>query len=109
MNKSKVICLCLISVLFSCQLNDKTIEKVEKLSKNDHFEKTMVKSQFFTLNLAKNNTIESKKGNVIIVPEGSFVDKNGSIVKDDVQIEFAEATELDEINENKNYMFYREK
>jgi len=97
MKNPKLIYFLLLNLFIGCQLSDKTAETVAKYSETDNFKNTMVKSQFFTINLAENNTIESKKGNIIIVPEGSFVDKNGDVVNDNVQIEFAEASELDEM------------
>lgn len=89
------ISLFTIILTFSCNSNKNP--KVSKLSDKDHFKKTMVKSQFFTVNTKKDNLIESEKGNVLVIPEGAFLDNNGKEVKGKVKIEFAEASELDEM------------
>jgi len=64
---------------------------------SDRFKNTLIESQFININSAEDNAIESKKGNVLIIPKGSLIDKNGKIVEDSIQIEFAEASDFDEI------------
>jgi hypothetical protein len=83
-------------ILFlSCKSEMKNV--VNKFSDNDYFKNSIVESQFFKINSSADNVIESKKGNVLIIPKGSLLDNDGKVIEDSVQIEFAEASEIDEV------------
>lgn len=85
-------------ILFGCNSGKKNVaETLSKISDKDYFKSTIVKSQYFKINASEDTTFESQKGNLLMIPEGSFLDKNGNVVKDSIQIEFAEASDLDEM------------
>jgi hypothetical protein len=73
------------------------MSSVVKSSDSDNFKTTLIGSQFYQINSSKDTLIESKKGNILSIPKGSFINKKGKVVKDSIQIEFAEASNLDEI------------
>ena len=84
--------------LFGCNPDHTTgTMRISKVCDSDRFSNTMVESRFFTIYTGEANTITTGKGNLLIIPSGSLLDKNGDIVDDSVIVEFAEATELDEI------------
>lgn len=84
--------------LFGCNPDHTTdTMRISKVCDSDRFSNTMVESRFFTIYTGEANTITTGKGNLLIIPSGSLLDTNGDIVDDSVIVEFAEATELDEI------------
>jgi len=70
---------------------------IKKNSESDKFKSTMVESQLFQINSGEENILDGKKGTVFIIPKGAFVDSEGKVVNDDVQIELAEASAIDEM------------
>ena len=70
---------------------------VLKMSKNDPFKNTIVKSQFFTINSEKDTVIEATHGTKIVLNKHCFVDVNGKEIKGEVTFELAEALTLDEV------------
>ena len=102
MNARYLIILLISILLFSCNSNlenndKKTFKNISKISRTDIFKNTIVESDFFEINANKDNTIESKKGNIFIIEKGAFIDGNNNIVTDSIQIELAEASEIDEL------------
>jgi hypothetical protein len=86
-------------LILSCnsgKQNQKLTETI-KMSPNDPFKSTMVKSHFFDINANQDNVIEGQKGTIIIMPKGCFQDESGEIVEKDVKIELAEALSMNNI------------
>jgi hypothetical protein len=92
--------LLLILILFLNACNSKNNPgniTVIKHFDSDPFKNTLIESQFFTINSSEDNVIESKTGNLIVIPKGAFINGKGEIVEDSLEIEFAETAELDEM------------
>jgi hypothetical protein len=53
--------------------------------------------QRFSINAAEGTTIEGENGTLIIVPSNAFLDKDGHIVKGEVDFELVEALTLDDM------------
>ncbi len=70
---------------------------VLKMSNNDPFKNSIVKSQFFTINSEKDTVIEATHGTKIVLNKHSFVDASGKEVIGEVTFELAEALTLDEM------------
>ncbi|MBN2773673.1 MAG: hypothetical protein JXR31_05450 [Prolixibacteraceae bacterium] len=71
--------------------------KIKKLHDDDTFKNTIVESTFYKLDASEDNTILTRKGNLLIIPSGSLLDQKGKRVNDSIQLEFAEGSDLDEI------------
>jgi hypothetical protein len=61
--------------------------------------KTWVKPdiQTHTIDPSKGATIEGKEGSLVIVPSDAFVDKNGTIIKENVTLEIVEALKVSDM------------
>jgi F0F1-type ATP synthase membrane subunit b/b' len=68
-----------------------------KVSKNDPFAKTMVESQFFDIDAKEDQVVEGKNGTLLIMPKGCFKDSKGNVVEDDIIVELAEASNLEDM------------
>jgi hypothetical protein len=68
-----------------------------KVSKNDPFAKTMVESQFFDIDSKEDQVVEGKNGTLLIMPKGCFKDSKGNVVEDDITVELAEASNLEDM------------
>ena len=85
-----------------CQCNTKEPAKAKdhtsnKVSQNDPFAKTMVESQFFDIDAKEDQVVEGKNGTVLIMPKGCFKDAKGNVVEDDITVELAEASNLEDM------------
>ena len=90
--------LFILLIFFGCESVQKNSMKlISKMQKNDKFKNTIIESQYYKIDPKKDNTIETKKGNVLIIPKGSLLDENGNIVDDSISIEFSEGKDIDEI------------
>jgi hypothetical protein len=93
-----VLLLAFLLLTVSCEKEkNKNNNLISKVQETDIFINTIVESQNFKINPNEDNIIQSQKGNLMIIPKGAFVDKNGKNVDDSVNIELAEATGLDEM------------
>ncbi len=98
MTQIRNILFILLILISGCQTDNNFNESlIVKLSDSDRFKNTIIESQYLNINASEDNVVESKKGNILIIPKGSFFNSKGKIVDDSIQIEFAEASEIDEI------------
>jgi hypothetical protein len=72
-------------------------EESLKFSASDLFKKSIVKSQFFIIDLKKDTTIIGDKGTKIVIPKNAFIDLQGNIINKTIQFELSEALTLDEM------------
>ncbi|MBS1593945.1 MAG: cytochrome c [Bacteroidetes bacterium] len=66
-----------------------------KLGVNDPFDRTMVPSEFFTVDPDKDNVVEGASGTTVAMQKGCFVDRMGRAVSGPVRVELAEALTMD--------------
>jgi Cytochrome c len=83
-------------MLFQCCKSPIPVPTV-KFYPQDPFKSTIVKSQFFEIDAAKDHVIEGKGGTVLVFPKGCFKTQNGEIFDKNAQIELAEALKTMEI------------
>lgn len=65
-----------------------------KFTATEPFASSMVASEFFEINTAKDNVVASSKGMHIAIPENCFHDAKGKTATGNVKIELAEAPDL---------------
>lgn len=85
-----------VIMLFTQCSNDKISDTVKLLS-NDPFKKTIVSSQFFSIDSEQDNVVAGEQGTVIVFPKGCFKDAAGKIVDGNVKIELAESLTMDDM------------
>jgi hypothetical protein len=90
-----LVLICLISL--QCNTSVDEIEETSKISANDPFRKTIVPSQYFSININEDNIIEGENGTIVVIPKDCFVDAKGVPISGQIQIELAEAFSLDEM------------
>ncbi|WP_420603742.1 hypothetical protein [Flagellimonas sp.] len=95
--KLRKLLLCLLASFTLTGCFQTNISSVIKCSKDDPYEKSIVKSQFFNISGNIDNIIEGEEGTLVIFPKGCFIRSNGSPVIENVEIELAEALSLDQI------------
>lgn len=87
------------------QTNSSTTEDISS-RKNSYKEdtecgglKTFVEPdvQRFSINPQKGKTIEGKQGTLVVIPPNAFIDKNGTIIKSNVNFELVEALTLEDM------------
>lgn len=97
MSTSKIFIILILALLAACNETSKSkLLLIQKTNATDPFKNTIVKSQFFTILPSKDNIIESENGNVVFIPEGTFIDRLGNKVKDSLKIEFAEVSTIED-------------
>lgn len=92
--KSRIVAVLLFSfsvLMISCHKEKVLIVETQKMSPNDPFKNTMVRSQFFDIDTKKDNIVEGEQGTIIICPKGCFINSDGEVVTENVRIELAEA------------------
>ena len=98
MKQTKHILIFIFILSLGCKSEQEyNTRSITKLKDSDRFAETMIGSHFYKLNAGEDNVIETKKGNMMIIPSGSLLSKNGKTIEDSIQIEFAEGNEIDEI------------
>src|SRR5690348_9895261 len=94
--KYRLLLLTLLA-LGACNLKPHKIEPVEMTSPSDPYRSSMVKAEDFLVSGSSDTVIESKKGSVIAIPSGSFIDEDGNEVQGQVHVKFADALSLDDM------------
>jgi len=92
-NYTLVLIVVLLVVFTSCKKDEKYL----KFDNSDLFAKTIVKSQFFNIDLSKDTTIVGNNGTKIVIPKNAFVDAQGNLINKAIQFELSEALTLDEM------------
>jgi hypothetical protein len=85
-----------VILLFQCCKSPVSVPAV-KFYPQDPFKSTIVASQFFEIDAAKDHVIEGKGGTVLVFPKGCFKTQNGDIFDKNARIELAEALKTMEI------------
>jgi|GEM_PF-941871 len=88
-----ILGLALLCLLAGCEKKYST----QKTGAHDLFTKTMVPSQFFSINADQDNVVEGADGTTIALPKGCFKNKNGDIATGTVKVELAEALSMDKM------------
>lgn len=74
---------------------DSAVNAMQKI--DTPFEGIDVDYEKFTVDPKKGATIMNARGSKIIVPANAFVDKNGNVIDQDVEIQYREFREIDEL------------
>lgn len=79
-----------ISFLIACNTNKISVnsEKTDGFKINNELSNEAPKAQSFTINASKGAHIETTDGSKLLIPAGSFLDKNGKPVEGEVNVEF---------------------
>jgi len=91
-NYTLVFILVFLVVFTSCKKDEKNL----KFDNSDLFSKTIVKSQFFNIDLSKDTTIVGNKGTKVVIPRNSFTLQNGQPIRN-IKFELSEALTLDDM------------
>lgn len=90
--------LCYTAILIflaSCGTSEKTkeasLEAISKVSNSDPFKSSMIKSEIFELEMNSDTAFESLSGTVLFIPEGAFLNEDGTPYDSKVQLEYSEA------------------
>jgi hypothetical protein len=95
MKKTTILC---VLILFFISCGKDNVPSISlKLSKNDPFKSSIVKSQFFEINNKKDTVIIGKQGTKIVIPKNAFIDEKGNPITKNVKVELAEAYLLSDI------------
>jgi hypothetical protein len=82
-------------LLFSCNENTNSTDLEDNQSSKDIFTKIYsvdnLKTQTFTIDITKDNTITGKSGTIVKIDQNTFVDQNGKKIKGKVEVQLIEA------------------
>lgn len=94
-NFKKIIFISITLILFSCNEVENVTENQDKQGSTDVFTKIYsvdnLKTQSFTIDIFKDNTITGKSGTKVKIDKNIFVDQNGKKIKGKVEIQLIEA------------------
>ncbi len=94
-NFKKIIFVSITLILFSCNEVENVTENQDKQGSTDVFTKIYsvdnLKTQSFTIDISKDNTITGKSGTKVKIDKNIFVDQNGKKIKGKVEIQLIEA------------------
>lgn len=68
-----------------------------KADADDPFQKTIVPSEYFTINPTQDTLVEGTQGTRLYIPQGAFIDADGQAITEAVEVELAEALRVQDM------------